>query len=181
MAAFGIAFFVVTNALIVILIGIAVADSIHIFSQYYEEYAKRPEADAREVVIHTMTEMWRPITLTTFTTVAGFIGLYLASEMPPFKYLGLFSAIGVFVAWLYSLTFLPAALTLLTVKPSKAYKISSVGNREVDNFGRFMGKVGQLVISNSTLIVAVGLIVTTLGIYGAFSIEINEDLSLIHI
>ena len=95
--------------------------------------------------------------------------------MPPFKYLGLFSAIGVFVAWLYSLTFLPAALTLLTVKPSKAYKISSVGNREVDNFGRFMGKVGQLVISNSTLIVAVGLIVTTLGIYGAFSIEINED------
>lgn len=175
MAAFGIAFFVVTNALIVILIGIAVADSIHIFSQYYEEYAKRPEVDAREVVIHTMTEMWRPITLTTFTTVAGFIGLYLASEMPPFRYLGLFSAIGVVVAWLYSLTFLPAALTLLKVKPGKAYKISSVGNRKVDNFGRFMGKVGQLVISNSTLVVAVGLIVTTLGIYGAFSIEINED------
>ncbi len=37
MAAFGVPFFVITNALPVVLIGIAVADSIHIFSQYYEE------------------------------------------------------------------------------------------------------------------------------------------------
>ena len=62
------------------------------------KYAKRPEADAREIVIRAMGEIWRPITLTTLTTVAGFLGLYLASEMPPFRYLGLFSAVGVVVA-----------------------------------------------------------------------------------
>lgn len=157
MAAFGIAFFVVTNALIVILIGISVADSIHVFSQYYEEYAKRPEAEAREIVIRAMGEIWRPITLTTLTTVAGFLGLYLASEMPPFRYLGLFSAIGVIVAWAYSLTFLPAALTLLKVKQSKAYKVSSQGVAEVDAFGRLMDKIGKKVIAHSKLIVFIGV------------------------
>ena len=115
MAANGIAFFVVTNALIVILIGIAVADSIHIFSQYYEEKSKNIGAEQRVIVVRAMNEIWRPITLTTMTTVAGFLGLYFASEMPPFRYLGLFSALGVIVAWFYSLTFLPAALSLLKI------------------------------------------------------------------
>ena len=175
MAAFGIAFFVVTNALIVILIGIAVADSIHIFSQYYEEYAKRPNLDARKIVIRAMAEMWRPVTLTTFTTVAGFIGLYLASEMPPFQYLGLFSAIGVLVAWVYSLTFLPAALCLLKVKPSKAHKVGSDGKAKVDSFGRIMERVGGVVIANSKTVVSAGIIVASLGAYGALNIQVNED------
>ncbi|MFB3079007.1 MAG: MMPL family transporter, partial [Lysobacterales bacterium] len=43
MAASGVAFFVITNALPVILIGIAVADAIHIFSHYYDLQARDPE------------------------------------------------------------------------------------------------------------------------------------------
>ena len=175
MAACGIAFFVVTNALIVILIGIAVADSIHVFSQYYEEYAKSPEADAREIVIRAMGEMWRPITLTTLTTVAGFLGLYLASEMPPFRYLGLFSAVGVVVAWVYSLTLLPAALTLLKVKPSKAYKVNSQGIAEVDGFGRFMDRLGKKVIAHSKLVVFLGLSLMVLVAYSATKVQVNDD------
>ena len=175
MAAFGIAFFVVTNALIVILIGISVADSIHVFSQYYHEYAKRPEANAREIVIRAMGEIWRPITLTTLTTVAGFLGLYLASEMPPFRYLGLFSAIGVVVAWVYSLTLLPAALTLLKVKSSKAYKVSAQGVVEVDGFGRLMDRLGKKVINHSKLVVFLGISLILLGAYGATKVQVNED------
>jgi len=175
MAAFGIAFFVVTNALIVILIGISVADSIHVFSQYYQEYAKRPEANAREIVIRAMGEIWRPITLTTLTTVAGFLGLYLASEMPPFRYLGLFSAIGVVVAWVYSLTLLPAALTLLKVKSSKAYKVSPQGVVKVDGFGRLMDRLGKKVINHSKLVVFLGISLILLGAYGATKVQVNED------
>jgi len=175
MAASGIAFFVVTNALIVILIGIAVADSIHIFSQYYEEKAKHPQADTQETVVRAMVGMWRPITLTTLTTVAGFLGLYLASEMPPFRYLGLFSALGVMVAWLYSLTFLPAALSLLKVKPSKAYKLDADGSPTVDLFGKIMAFMGKRVIAYPRTVVVLGTIVMALGVYGAFNVQVNED------
>jgi hypothetical protein len=175
MAASGIAFFVVTNALIVILIGIAVADSIHIFSQYYEEKAKHPNADSREIVVRAMSEMLRPITLTSLTTVAGFLGLYLASEMPPFRYLGLFSALGVAVAWLYTITFLPAALSLLKIKPSKVYKVDNTGKPAVDRFGKIMAAVGAKVIAHSRTVVAVGVLVMALGIYGALNVQVNED------
>ena len=43
MAALGIPFFVVTSALPVILVGISVADSIHIYSGYYERQLRSPE------------------------------------------------------------------------------------------------------------------------------------------
>lgn len=114
MAAFGVPFFVITNALPVVLIGIAVADSIHIFSQYYEEAAENPEDSSRDVVIHTMVHMWRPVTLTTFTTMAGFLGLSISAGMPPMQYFGLFAMLGVAVAWLFSLTVVPAALWVMT-------------------------------------------------------------------
>jgi predicted RND superfamily exporter protein len=51
MAAAGVSFFVITNALPVVLIGIAVADSIHILSQYYEEVALHPDDTPRDVTV----------------------------------------------------------------------------------------------------------------------------------
>ncbi len=113
MAAFDVPFFVITNALPVVLIGIAVADSIHIFSQYYEEAAENPKDSSRNVVIRTMVHMWRPVTLTTFTTMAGFLGLSISAGMPPMQYFGLFAMLGVAVAWIFSLTVVPAALSMM--------------------------------------------------------------------
>ena len=110
MAASLVAFFVITNALPVILIGISVADAIHIYSHYFDLQAEQPLKNRKELVVETMVGMWRPVTLTTLTTMAGFLGLYFAAYMPPFKYFGLFTAFGVFVAGVYSLIFLPAAM-----------------------------------------------------------------------
>lgn len=103
----------ITNALPVILIGISVADAIHIFSEYYDLQARYPYRSVTSLVVETMAEMWRPVTLTTMTTVAGFLGLYLAADMPPFSFFGLFTAVGVLIAWLYSMLVLPAAMVLL--------------------------------------------------------------------
>ncbi len=63
-----------------------------------------------------MAQMWRPVTLTTITTVAGFLALSASSVMPPISAFGLFGALGVGLAWLYSMTLLPA---LLTVWPTR--------------------------------------------------------------
>jgi predicted RND superfamily exporter protein len=98
MAYSNVAFFVITNALPVILIGISVADSIHIYSHYFELQAKSPLRDKKDIIVETFEAMWRPITLTTLTTVAGFMGLYFAAYMPPFKYFGLFTSVGVIIA-----------------------------------------------------------------------------------
>ncbi|MEE8558751.1 MAG: MMPL family transporter, partial [Myxococcota bacterium] len=62
MSVLGVPIYVITNALPPLLIAVAVADSIHILGQYYEEVADNPEASSRELAVRSMTQMWRPIT-----------------------------------------------------------------------------------------------------------------------
>ena len=171
MAAFDVPFFVITNALPVVLIGIAVADSIHIMSQYYEEIARHPGEDARKITIRAMVHMWRPITLTTLTTMAGFLGLSLASIMPPMRYFGVFAMMGVAVAWLYSMTVVPAFLSLLKPKLSKAFQTSA----RVDGFGRVMSFMGQFVINHPGRVLLVAGLIVIGGITGAMKLELNEE------
>ena len=187
MALSEVSFFVITNALPVVLIGIAVADSIHILSQYYEEIALSPHDSPQQIVLRTMVHMWRPVTVTTLTTMAGFLGLSLASIMPPMKFFGLFAMLGVGVAWLYSITVLPAALSLLKLSPSPAYDnitvsqnlvspaTSQVTNQaRLDRFSRFMISLGRWVNSHHIMILIMAASVTVMGVLGAFKLELNE-------
>lgn len=114
----GVPYYVITGALPVILIAIAVADSIHILTGYYERRAAEPSAPVSDIVVQTMVDLWRPLTLTTFTTIAGFVGIGIASVMPPMAWFGWFAALGVFIAWLASMLVLPAILLKLDLKPS---------------------------------------------------------------
>lgn len=176
MAALGINFFVITNALPVVLIGIAVADSIHVLSQYYEEISHNPQRTSRDIVIRTMVKMWRPITLTTVTTMAGFIGLSIASVMPPMTFFGLFATIGVAMAWLYSITVLPAGLSLLKIKPSRAFVADNVQrNGCPDIYGRALTSLGRWVNNHHILVLAIGAVVIVGGITGALKLQLNED------
>ncbi len=171
MAAFDIPFFVITNALPVVLIGIAVADSIHIFSQYYEEAAASPNDSSRDIVVRTMVHMWRPVTLTTFTTMAGFLGLSLAAGMPPMQYFGLFAMLGVAVAWLLSLTVVPAILSLLKLHTSKNFQ----PEQKIDIYTSFMTLMGRGVIRFPVLVLLLAAGIATAGIFGASKLVLNED------
>ena len=174
MAASGVAFFVITNALPVILIGIAVADAIHIFSHYYEIQARDPDGDRTAQVVETMAEMWRPITLTTLTTVAGFMGLYFAAYMPPFSYFGLYTAIGVLVAWFYSLFFLPAAMAIIKPKVSASF-IRAWEQQKPDIFARLMSRMGRFTQRHAPATVVVAILLAASGIYSASQLTVDED------
>ncbi|MFQ3199202.1 MAG: putative RND superfamily exporter protein [Paraglaciecola sp.] len=174
MAAFNVPFFVITNALPVILIGIAVADTIHIYSEYFERRALYAKESINDSIVAAMNEMWRPITLTTLTTAAGFLGLYFAAYMPPFKYFGLFTAIGVCAAWLYSLLFLPAAMALLKtpIHPRLAGKIKS---QQHDVFARVMIKLGTFTQRNAKSVVVLAISIVVIGSFAASNLLVNEN------
>ena len=174
MTAMGVPFYVITNALPVILIGIAVADSLHIYSEYFERRAHNPEESINDSIIASMNAMWRPVTLTTLTTIAGFLGLYFAAYMPPFKYFGLFTAIGVAIAWLYSMTFLPAAMSLLKTEahPRLRHKIQTQGH---DAFASIMVGLGKFTQNNAKFVIASSAIVAVAGFYFASQLLVNED------
>jgi predicted RND superfamily exporter protein len=171
MAAFGVDFFVITNGLPVVLIAIAVADGIHILGEYYELSAVHPTFTQKELVVETMIKMWRPITITSITTVAGFISIAASSYMPPMSYFGLFGALGVTVALVYALFMMPSALMLLKPQRSKAFKNS----KEIDRFGKIMIRLGNFVIKHPKAIVITAIVIIGFGVNGALKLLVNED------
>ena len=171
MAALGVNFFVITNGLPVVLIAIAVADGIHILGEYYENAMKFPKYTQQQLVVHTMLQMWRPITITSITTIAGFLSIALSSYMPPMIYFGIFGALGVCVALLYALFMIPSAMMLLKPQKSRVFKAQD----KADKFGELMIKLGTLVIKHPKAILMASLLIIVLGIGGALKLLVNED------
>lgn len=175
MAAFGVSFYVITNGLATILIGIAVADSIHIMSQVYEEQARDPvlvssRQGRREIAIRAMARMWKPITLTTITTIAGFVGLWLGAAMPPMKFFGLFAAVGVAAAWVYSIFFLPAALTLFPIKASRLFRGANVNDR----YGATLRRLGEIALRKPGVTLAIAAFIALVGAAGTSRVIVQE-------
>ena len=170
MAAGGVPFYVITNGLLSILIGMAVAEPIHLLTHYYQVGRAHPHLTHQEMIVRTMTDVWKPLTMTILTTVVGFISLYASGGMPPMQYFGLFASIGIVGAWAYGLVFIPAALMLVPFKPSPAIK----GDQTIDRYGQLVTALGRFAIRRPRLILIVTLIVAVLGTIGAFRLVIEE-------
>lgn len=176
MASMGIPYYVITNALPVILIGISVADSIHIYSEYFDRRRQHSAESIEASVVATLARMWRPITLTSLTTIAGFMALAYAAEMPPFIYFGYFTALGVAVAWLYSLIVLPALIVALkTEAPLKSVKQSSValGKRVHDWNARLMSALGRISWDRSNWVISMVALISAVGVLAALDLKVD--------
>ncbi|WOJ98264.1 outer membrane lipoprotein-sorting protein [Congregibacter brevis] len=174
MAALGIPFYVITNALPVILIGISVADTIHIFSHFYEAQSKAPQIPRSELIVSTMSAMWLPVTITSLTTAAGFLGLYFAAYMPPFKYFGLFAALGVAAAWLYSIVALPILMSVFRVQVAQQFiDRQRAGTR--DGLAGVIQRLGTLTLKYPRTMIVGFAAVGALGAFAASKLVVDAD------
>ncbi len=135
----------------VIIMTLAIADCVHVLMSTFQEMsAGRNKHDA---LVESIRVNSQPIFLTSLTTAIGFLSLNF-SDTPPFRELGNFTAVGVVVAWMMSMTFLPALLAIVPLRPkrlvweSKAMHV--LGDLVVVNRRRFawgFGLLGLAVIS----------------------------------
>ncbi|WP_111980009.1 efflux RND transporter permease subunit [Algibacillus agarilyticus] len=174
MSAMGDPIYVITTSMPILLVGIAVADSIHIMSEYYEQRAAQPELSQRLLVIDATQKMWRPIVLTTVTSMIGFFGVYLSSYMPPMQAFGIYSMLGLAIAGIYSLCVVPACLMLMPAGDSSAFK-SKNNTIKNDIFSTFMTTIGKLVLARAKTVLTLSLILAGAGIYGAMNLSVNES------
>jgi predicted RND superfamily exporter protein len=96
----------------IMMIAIANNYGVHFVAFYQETNAHHPRWGMRRIVTETLSHLKRPIILTGLTTIVGILGL-ITHLMIPARQMGVISALGVGMALLLSLTFLPALFSLL--------------------------------------------------------------------
>ena len=128
MAQLGIELTILATIIPVLLVAVGSAYGIHIITHYYIDMAEAGK-DGKEVthdehtavLNHTLKSVGQGVLLATLTTVAGF-GSLATSNIVPVQEFGIFTAIGVAVAFLVAVLLIPA---LLQVKHSGAVKPAS--------------------------------------------------------
>jgi hypothetical protein len=104
----------------VVVLTLAIADSIHILLSMFKETNKG--AEKLDALRESIRINAHPIFLTSLTTAIGFLVMNF-SDSPPFQQLGNVTATGVGLAWILSMSFLPAMVSVL---PIHAHKRSSI-------------------------------------------------------
>lgn len=174
MAWCGIPYYAITNSLPVILVAISVADVIHILSAYYKHRSEDTSADSRTLVVAAMTEMARPITLTSLTTIAGFAGIAACSIMPPITWFAIFAGLGVALAWLFSIFGLPCLLVLMKLRESPAF--SNWERHKPSGIGRFLGAIGRWSADHYGLVGLALLLITAVALTGATQTRFDRSI-----
>lgn len=125
MALLGINMTLVSTVIPVLLIAVGSAYGIHILSHYYDDLAREKNTISierhREIVMATVKQMGKPVFLAGLTTVVGF-GSLATSQIIPIKTFGIFTAIGIAVAFLVAIFLIPA---ILLIKFAKEKQVSA--------------------------------------------------------
>ncbi len=96
-----------------IILTMAIADCVHILAT--QLHHMRIGHEKKKAIQESLLINFHPVFLTTITTAIGFLSMNF-SDAPPFRDLGNIVAIGVMLAWLFSITFLPALMSILPIK-----------------------------------------------------------------
>ena len=151
-----------SGAALFVLMAVTVAHAVHIIEAM--QSALRQGTDRKQAAIHAVELNVWPVFLTSLTTAIGFLSLNF-SEMPPFRVMGNIVAFGVMCAFVYSVTLLPAFLSVVPMRPGRTRAGTS---GFFDRFGRFVVS-RHLTLLCSFAVLAVALVA------GISRIELNEN------
>ena len=165
----------ITTLLPVIMLVVGMSDVVHLVSKYLEEIRSgNNKIDAIKMMIK---KVGMATLLTSLTTALGFFTL-VAINITPIKTFGLYTAIGVLLAFVLSILFIPAIFILI-----KTPKIAKVKQSQTA-WDRVLAKLYLLLCRNRKTVLGVYALLTIISIYGAskvrFDYYLMQDLSESH-
>ena len=103
----------------IIILTVAIANSVHVLSSFLDNYAVGKE----QALQASLEQNLQPVFLASITTAIGFLTMNF-SEVPPFNHLGNLVSIGVIFSLIFTFTVLPIALMRLPLNPSQKINFS---------------------------------------------------------
>jgi len=119
---FGIVLSGPSSAAPIMILTLAIADSVHFLVTFGHEMRVNGR-DKHEAIVESLRVNLGPIFLTSLTTAVGFLSMNFG-DVPPFHDLGNIVAMGIIIAFILSVSFLPALMAILPVRGGKVQTAS---------------------------------------------------------
>ncbi len=131
----------------IMIMTLAIADCIHVLMTTLQNMLKGMAKKA--AIIDSVRLNFMPVLITSLTTVIGFLTINFA-DSPPLQDLGNIVAVGMTCAFVFSISTLPAMLTLLPLKAREGANASS----------KVMGVLAEFVIKHRHVVLLVSALIT---------------------
>ncbi|BAV75633.1 putative RND superfamily exporter [Pseudomonas chlororaphis subsp. aurantiaca] len=163
---------IITNMIPVFIISIAVADSIHFITAYYEQAA---EVDPEAAIEGTMHHLLIPMGIWSFTTFVGFLAMAF-TNLTFIREFGIFVSIGVAFAFAITITLLPALLPYLKLPKQQLKKSNDNGFMLLVD--RFSSAANRMSSHKPWRLLSLSLVILVATIYMTFQVRVdNENIS----
>ena len=164
---------IMSSMIPIFLMPIAVVDSVHILSEFADMYPRI--GDRRETVRRVVHELYRPMLYTSLTSAAGFLSLAL-TPIPPVRVFGVFVAIGIALAFLLTMSFVPAYIALMSErKLEKLRGAKHPGEGGGTLLARVLSAVAPRTLSWAKPLAAGAVVVAIVSAVGISRIDINDN------
>ncbi len=163
---------IMSSMIPIFLMPIAVVDSVHILSEFFDLYTK--EKGRKKTTLEVMNDLFMPMLYTSLTSAAGFASLAL-TPIPPVQVFGIFVAIGIMIAWICTITFVPAYIMMIKESSLENFGSANVKDKRQSFLEKLLHAAGRFTYAAAKPILAVMLIITAMAIYGVSRIEINDN------
>jgi len=168
---------IMSSMIAIFLMPIAVADAVHILSEFFDAY--REFGDKKKTLQHVVGHLFMPMLYTSLTTIAGFASL-ATTPIPPVRVFGLHVAFGVGLAWLLTMTFVPAFITIFI--PNKSlHKLCEAPGADAESgvgggrLNHFLHTLGGTTYRRARLIIGIAVAVIGFSIVGVSRIQVNDN------
>jgi predicted RND superfamily exporter protein len=163
---------IMSSMIPIFLMPIAVVDSVHILSEFFDLYTK--EKGREKTTMEVMGNLFMPMLYTSLTSAAGFASLAL-TPIPPVQVFGIFVAVGIMIAWVFTITFVPAFIMMIKESSLENFGSVNVHAEKQGPLTRLLSRVGRLTYLQAKPILAVVLIISAVAVYGITRIQINDN------
>ncbi|MDX1672120.1 MAG: efflux RND transporter permease subunit [Balneolaceae bacterium] len=159
-------FEVMSSTIAPILLSVGIADSVHMLTKFDDARSQGlPKQKANREMLITLGSA---TLLTSFTTAIGF-GSLVTSNIVPMQRFGIYTAAGVLIAYLITIHFLPASLSLSNV--SNVFKDKSTFLFRL--FSKGLERISSLNRSHYKTILLVSLLITIGMSSGIYFLKVN--------
>ncbi|MDH3506048.1 MAG: efflux RND transporter permease subunit [Gammaproteobacteria bacterium] len=163
---------IMSSMIPIFLMPIAVVDSVHIMSEFADKY--RSGDDPKTVMTEVVEHLYRPMLFTSITTAVGFASLLL-TPIPPVQVFGAFVAFGVLLAFVTTITLIPAYV--VRMRPAGLARLARIkqGAQPDTLLSRALRKLGAIAFRHGKLITGITVGLLAVSVAGMMRIEINDN------